>query len=368
MTQIRPQLGLAVPPVDVPLVDTSGRLTEPWRVYFERVNVILGPQDDLYSVIGEGINTANELQALEGRVSLVEGRTGEQLDPAVVDGLRSEIEALRASVGALQAQKDESEARLEAVRAEINALAGSNSALMDQALSEINAQLTAAANQVEGTLLTFPRAIGELANKDDVGESEIRSGFALLQTGSGVPTATELRLYLDTSSEVLWFDDGSSVRRITTEQKTGTLASDTNFSSTSYVVVMGTNYTSAAAVNLAALIAATINYQSPAASADTATGQWAVFISDTSVATNSAVETGNFRKIAEGASAGITFATVGSVINNGDDVDDVLGGLGYVGSQIAGTAYIYLCIRVTSGGGESINLASSGSSITSILG
>ena len=227
--------------------------------------------------------------------------------------------------------------------------------------------VAAASNAVEEAEFNRP-GIGVLGGEDAVTRELVAAGFALLETGSGVPTVTRLRLYLDQSSNILWFDTGSEVRRLTSEEKTGTLASDTNFSSTSYVVVMGTTYTGTTAVNLATLISATINFQSPAASADTATGQWAVFISDTSVATNSAVETGNFRKIAEGASAGITFATVGSVINNGDDVDDVLGGLGYIGTQIEGTTYVYLCIKVTSGGGESINLASSGTNMISALG
>lgn len=229
--------------------------------------------------------------------------------------------------------------------------------------------IAAAGNAIEEAEFNRP-GIGALGGEDAVTRELVAAGFALLETGSSDPTPTRLRLYLNSNTKILWFDDGTNVRRLTTEEKTGTLGSNLNVTNTDYVVIASASYDDADAVNLAALIDLSTAFASGgAASADTATGQWAVFLSSGSISAGSAiVGTGNSQKIAEGASNGLTFRTIGTVQVDTNDAYDVVGKSAFVGAQLEGTVYVYLALRVTSGGGESINIQAAGTTFTSILG
>lgn len=287
--------------------------------------------------------------------------------------LNSRIEQTVDRLEALEAERESSSdlrSELAELRQRLDAIESLPSVAEPVDAERLTSEILAATrNVVEDAEFNRP-GIGVLGTEDAVTRDLVAAGFALLETGSSDPTPTRLRLYLNQNTKILWFDDGTSVRRLTVEEKTGTLGTNLNITNTNYVVVAGASYTDAAAVNVAALIDVVTAFASGgAASADTATGQWAVFLSSGSVSAGSAiVGTGNSQKIAEGASAGLTFQTIGTVQVDANDVYDVVGKSAFVGEQLDGTVYVYLALRVTSGGGEAINIQAAGTTFTSILG
>lgn len=218
-----------------------------------------------------------------------------------------------------------------------------------------------------------PRDAGTLAGRNEVSDSEVASGFALIERGSGPPSASRVRLYQDTDDGSVWFDNGTAVRRLARDREDGSLGSDTSFSSTSYVVVCGPTLTGVNELDWLAVMDCSVQFQFLSeASADTCRGQWAVYLSDTSISIGSAISgASNSRLLWEGDANGLTFQTAsGSVTVDENDVESSIetgtgGSGGYAGSTYDGTCYVYLCLRVTSGGGESVNL--DGATVLSVI-
>jgi hypothetical protein len=132
-------------------------------------------------------------------------------------------------------------------------------------------------------------------------------------------------------------------------------------SSTSYVSVAVATLTDVNETSLIWVPAVTSGFQAPAASADTVEGQWALYLS-TATATAGSVLTGSTRKVWEGVSNGLTFQTVGTIQKAANDLEQILDHPSLppviASSVFTGSVYLHLVLKVTTGGGGSINLVS----------
>jgi regulator of replication initiation timing len=177
----------------------------------------------------------------------------------------------------------------------------------------------------------------------------------------------ESRTLSDLGAASLAFSDSVRRDQVNLIDTGDTLSGNISVSSTSYVVIAGPTLTDILETDLVWILRANAAFQTAAASADTAQGQWAIYLSDTEIAANSAISTAvTARKVWEGDPAGLTFATFGTVSVDANDLATAFdAGFGKFpitpfvpGVLYEGTGYVYLCLKVTSGGGESINIAS----------
>jgi len=227
---------------------------------------------------------------------------------------------------------------------------------------------------VDGLVYLGGALIGGLAELDDISPDEVATGYSLVRSGTGAPTpGVDNGLYTATgpSPNVAWVVDGTDAIRISREQQTNIMASN------STITASGSNgrcvckvlFESASEVNRLLLTAAAVDYQTNGASADTVTGQWFVYISDTDYAVNDVV--GSARALWTGGPSGLTFVDsagnnepltddyTNAIIGSGaDDVDDLVGDEG--GADI----YVYLALKVTGG---SVYLAYPGTTATFVL-
>ncbi len=178
----------------------------------------------------------------------------------------------------------------------------------------------------------------------------------------------ESRTLSDLGAASLAFSDSVRRDQVNLIDTGDNLSGNISVSSTSYVVIAGPTLTDILETDLVWILRANAAFQTAAASADTAEGQWAIYLSDTEIAANSAISTASTaRKVWEGDPAGLTFTTLGSVSVDTNDLSTAFdAGFGkfpvtpfVTGDLYQGTGYVYLCLKVTSGGGESINIASS---------
>ena len=281
----------------------DGQPTEQWRRYFEAVTTQLGGQggdqiDDMRFLAEADLS--REIADMQAQIAELRSRSEAPTFDSELDEIRQELASLRAAT-------DDGASGVQGAREEAQTL-----------LAQIRGQIDEA--------VQFARPSGSLADRDDVGRREIA-----------------LSAY------------------------SGQLASNLSVSSTSYVVVAGASLPNTKETTLVWPTRANAAFQSPAASADTAVGQWALYLSDTEIAANSAISGAtSSRKIWEGTSSGLTFTTLGSVVVDANDLQtafDVESGKLTItpfvaGQTFTGQAYVYLCLKVTSGGAESIKIAS----------
>jgi hypothetical protein len=118
MPVLRPELTPDIPAVDVPLVDTSGRLNDEWRRFLELLLLKTGRGYDqpFISAVQAEENLA-AIQELTERLDVLESRATEDPIPAdQIEDLRAQIADLRAAV----TNADQSD--LEDLRAEVQRL------------------------------------------------------------------------------------------------------------------------------------------------------------------------------------------------------------------------------------------------------
>ena len=228
-----------------------------------------------------------------------------------------------------------------------------------------NASLTVA--NIPTLTLSKISDAGGLASLDEIGPTELASGYNLVTASTGFPTPSGSKIIEDASNNRVLYDDSSKIRRLSAESFSGTLASDISVSNTNYVAVASATISNVNAETLIWVPAVNAAFQTPAASDAAATGQWAVFITDTVVSANALVSgSTSERKVWEGAPDGLSFTTFGNVVVDLNDLNTTTNaGYGQVplapfiaGEDFEGsTMYVVLALRVTSVGGESIEVS-----------
>lgn len=259
--------------IDQKIVDEDGRpLLDFWRAW-EALQTRIGGAEDLPYQLGVTAEAQSAMmQAVEERLEALEARAAEGGDTA------AEIEELRAFV-------------------------------------------TTVGNDAEERELSRARGL------EEVGGDDIVSGFALLETGSGAPTANKTRFYVDTDSGTQWYDNGTVVRRTNSQVLTGAATEDT-YTATVPTVVAKVHYPSVSLSDeVLFLILETAYTDSAAAATDAAvTAQWSLYAfvdaSNTVVAGDNALTAGTARaQIWAGASGGLTFQLSGSdILEDGNDL------------------------------------------------
>lgn len=213
------------------------------------------------------------------------------------------------------------------------------------------------ASQIPNLTLSKITDAGTLAALNSVGPSQLTSGYGLVERASGAPTASSTRVYQDTSDGGVYSDDGSNVVKLSPTIMMPRLGSNTDFSSTSFeVVVQGTLGTrlSSALLWVAEVFDA---FQAPDAASDvTYEGQWVLYLSDTSKATGDDPSSGgaNITALWTGSVGGLTFAAPISAIEvDANDLDqNIYPTPKALGSTYAGApAYLQLCLKRTAGSG-----------------
>ncbi len=184
-----------------------------------------------------------------------------------------------------------------------------------------------------------------------VDDAQVANNRALIVEGSGPPTATSTRLYHDTTNDVAYLDDGTTVIRLSKQIKTDSLNSDATYDG-GYKVVCGVEIANVQDIDELAAHVVSVTMQGPnAANGTGALADWDLFISDTSIAEGSAI-TGATNYAAFGnAASRMTFHTVGPFTEVDDDTTAQLATSSrFVGATYEGTCYVYLCVEVTGSG------------------
>ena len=200
---------------------------------------------------------------------------------------------------------------------------------------------------------------GTLATKSSVGDTELASGKALIQTQSGAPTPTSVRLVQDTTTGVVYADDGTSARRISQDVYTNTGGNQAINSTAAgvYEVVAKVALEDCDENTLVGFNGSGIGYSSASANASSAAveGQWAVIASATETAEGSTINTnvvGSSQVLAVGATAGLKYFQDGSdILEQSSDFVSNVSPKFLDGSITGGTVYIHLGLRVSSGSG-----------------
>jgi len=283
--------------IEQKIVDEDGRPTlDFWRA-FEGLKTRLGGAEDLPFQLGVLSESATAgLQAVEERIEALEARATDGEQTGAENDLRAELEALRAGLDASQAD-------------------------IQAALEEVTARTARAFEDVEERELTRPIGL------EAVGGDDVISGFALLETGSGSPTPTKTRFYVDTDTGTQWYDNGTTVRRTNSQVLTGAATEDT-YTATVPTVVAKVHFPSVSLSDeVLFLILETAYTDSSAAATDAAvTAQWSLYAfvdaSNTVAAGDNALTAGTARaQIWAGASGGLTFQLSGSdVLEDANDL------------------------------------------------
>ncbi|WP_339335797.1 hypothetical protein, partial [uncultured Maricaulis sp.] len=116
----------------------------------------------------------------------------------------------------------------------------------------------------------------KLAN-NSVDDDKVAANRAFVQEGAGVPTATARRIYNDTTNDVIWYDDGTDIRRISRQALQDNLGTDTGFSGTSYKVVVAIEVPGLKELDVMQVHNITINFHSPhEATTEAGVGDWSI--------------------------------------------------------------------------------------------
>lgn len=334
MTQRQPQIESAIPPLDVPLVDTAGRLTEAWRVYFERQYLRSGGPFDQGYFTGASLAMAERvLQAHEARLGALEAQYKPEDPDRAIAGLRAEIEALRAQLAGVTSAGD-----LNQIRAEFADLR-----------RDTITQIEAASRR------GFPG--GNLAFKDSVGDTEIRDGFQLVSSVSSAPSASSTRIVQDSSDGGVYADDGTNIVRLSPVFAEARLGSNTDFSSTSFQVVAQAELGARLASALIWVAEVFDAFQAPDEASDaTYEGQWVLYLSDTPKSVGDdpfGLGTEELSALFTGSVGGLTFTTTTSIqVASNDLGQDIYPTPKKLGNTYAGApAYLQLCLKRTAGAG-----------------
>tara|TARA_R110002073_G_scaffold120601_1_gene262636 strand:- start:10247 stop:14710 length:4464 start_codon:yes stop_codon:yes gene_type:complete len=207
-----------------------------------------------------------------------------------------------------------------------------------------------------------------------IGRGKIETGLSLIESGSGVPTPTRTRVYVDTSKSpvVPWVDDATTVLRIGRESQTNALGSNQTItaSGSNGRCVLKIKFESVSQVNKIINTVCSVDFQTVAASADTATGQWFVYLSGTDYALDAVVASAT--ALWTGSTSGLTFVTdAGDVVMNASDHGGAVIGSGaddvqdFIGATLGGgDVFVYLALKMTGG---SAYIASPGTTMTMVL-
>ncbi len=200
---------------------------------------------------------------------------------------------------------------------------------------------------------------GTLATKSSVSDTELASGKALIQTQSGAPTPTSVRMVQDTTTGVVYADDGISARRISQDVYTNTGGNQAINATAAgiYEVVAKVALENCDENTLVGFNGSGIGYSSATANASSAAveGQWAVIASATETAEGSTINTnvvGSSQVLAEGATDGLQyFNDGGDTLEQSSDFVSNVSPKFLDGSITGGSVYIHLGLRVSSGSG-----------------
>jgi hypothetical protein len=214
----------------------------------------------------------------------------------------------------------------------------------------------------------------KLAN-NSVDDDKVAANRAFVQEGAGVPTATARRIYNDTTNDVIWYDDGTDIRRISRQVLQDNLGTDTGFSGTAYKVVVAIEVPGLKELDVMQVNNITINFQSPdEATNEAVVGEWAIGIVDASRAPGDAwIGTGTENIIQDGRT--ITFQLDGAnVVLNADGSggfvkqQGVSGGVDYrIPAAYEGTAHVCLLLKLTAATSDQILLAGTGTQMSVLI-
>lgn len=309
MPVLRPELTPDIPAVDVPLVDTSGRLNDEWRRFLELLLLKTGRGYDqpFISAVQAEENLA-AIQELTERLDVLESRATEDPIPAdQIEDLRAQIADLRAAV----TNADQSD--LEDLRAEVQRLIS---------VADDGAAGVQGAREEAQTLAEQLR--GALEEAD------------LIRTGGSGALAD-----LDTVTR----------RFIEDDTKTGELSGNLSVTSTSFKVIAKVTFANVSGATTIGVFNTAVTFQTPAADDASTTGQWAVGISDTSYAENDTFSEPNV----SGWTSDQTFTVVGPNVVGSDESGDVYGDKAPVmvtpARLSSATTNVYLLFKITGGSG-----------------
>jgi hypothetical protein len=209
----------------------------------------------------------------------------------------------------------------------------------------------------------------KLAN-NSVDDDKVAANRAFVQEGAGVPTATARRIYNDTTNDVIWYDDGTDIRRLSRQILQDNLGTDTGVSGSSYEVVVAVEVPGLKELDILSINNITINFQSPDEATDAAVvGEWAIGIVDASRAPGDAwIGTGDENIIADGRS--ITFQLDGSnVVLNSDGSSGLILDVGAyrIPTAYEGTAYVCLLLKLTAATSDQILLGGTGTQMSVLI-
>jgi hypothetical protein len=217
-------------------------------------------------------------------------------------------------------------------------------------------------------------ATAKLAN-NSVDDDKVAANRAFVQEGAGVPTATARRIYNDTTNDVIWYDDGTNIRRISRQLLQDNLGSDTGFSGTAYKVVVAIEAPGLKELDVLQVTDITINFQSPDEATDAAVvGEWAIGIVDASRSPGDAwAGTGTENIIQDGRT--VTFQLDGSnVVVNGNGASGfikqqgITGGVDYrIPAAYEGTCYVCLLLKLTAFTSDQILLGGTGTQMSVLI-
>ena len=174
---------------------------------------------------------------------------------------------------------------------------------------------------------------------------------------------------------MIWYDDGTNIRRISRQLLQDNLGSDTGFSGTAYKVVVAIEAPGLKELDVLQVTDITINFQSPNEATDAAVvGEWAIGIVDASRAPGDAwIGTGTENIIQDGRT--ITFQLDGAnVVLNADGSggfvkqQGVSGGVDYrIPVAYEGTAHVCLLLKLTAATSDQILLAGTGTQMSVLI-
>jgi len=205
---------------------------------------------------------------------------------------------------------------------------------------------------------------------NSINDAKVAANRSFIQEGAGVPTATARRIYNDTTNDVIWYDDGTNIRRISREAIQDNLGSDTGFSGAAYKVVVAVELPGLKELDLLSIQTLQSSFQGPdEATAAAVVGEWAIGIVDASRSPGDAwLGTGTENIIADGRT--ITFQLDGSdVVVNGNGIDGLILDVGGYRVPVAyeGTAYFCLLLKLTASTSDQILLAGTGTQMRVLI-
>jgi hypothetical protein len=228
---------------------------------------------------------------------------------------------------------------------------------------------------VVGDTVSMSNVVVDTLDAGIITADEIATGYSLIEYGSGPPTPTERRMYEDTDADVLWYDNGTQVRRRSREVLQDNLGTDTGFSGSAYKVVVAIEVPGLKELDVLQVSDLTVNFQSPDAATDeNVVGEWAIGIVDAARSPGDAwAGSGTENIIQDGRS--LTFQLDGSdILVNGNGVSGFIklhataGGVDYrIPLAYEGTCYVCLLLKLTSFTSDQVLLGGTGTQMSVLI-